>query len=108
MKKSILISGVVLSASILFGSNANAQEVTGDGNTIVKENGWMVIQDSNPNTSTILATITEGDVDGDGFMAATNKYDKEDVVYIDKEEFEIGDDVLITFEEDDVVNVSIK
>lgn len=111
MKKAIVVlSGVALSMSLLFASDALAVEKMDEPVVIVEENGWQVVQDNDPNTSTIIATVTSGDTDGDGYVLATNKYDADDIVAINKEDLEVDDEVAITlvqitFEQDDVVKV---
>lgn len=67
---------------------------------IVEENGFQVIKDNDPKRSTIVVEVTTGDVDGDGYVLATNVFDSEDNISIDKEDFKIGDRVLVTFHGD--------
>lgn len=69
---------------------------------VVKENGYMVLEDNSKSDSTIVAKITG--TEGKDYNNAVNVYDKKDTIVLDKG-FKKGDIVLITFNGDDVVKV---
>lgn len=81
--------------------------VEDDKYDIVEENGFQVLRDSDTERSTIVVDVTTGDADGDGFILATNVFDSEDIIAIDKKDFKIGDRLLVTFN-GDIVEKMVK
>lgn len=81
--------------------------IDGEKYDIVEDNGFQVIKDNDSERSTIVVKVTTGDADGDGYVLATNVYDSEDNISIDKEDYKIGDTVLVTFH-GDIVEKTVK
>jgi co-chaperonin GroES (HSP10) len=87
----------------IFGGAINSNQPT---QQIIEENGYMVLAgDNNPDTSTIVATVQDNDMDRNGYVIAVNNFDKADTVDIIGMGLHKGDEVLITFYNDDVVKV---
>ena len=95
----ILIAGLIGMGSI-FGGGVNQPT-----QNIVEENGYMVMADNTPDTSTIVAIVEDNDSDGDSYVTAVNRYDKADEVAIIDMGLQKGDEVLITFLNDEVIKV---
>jgi hypothetical protein len=102
MIKSVLVGLVSLN---LF-TGGNVQGENNPTQKIVNEHGFQVVQDGNPydNVSTILATVTN-EKDYLGYSKTVNVFDKKDEVYIYDVGLYAGEQILITFKNDDVVKV---
>jgi co-chaperonin GroES (HSP10) len=97
----IIFAGLIGLSSVFTGGIVADQATQ----QIVEENGYMVVADNTPDTSTIIATVEDNDSDGDGYVMAINRFDKADEVAINKMDLHKGDEVLITFYNDDVSKV---
>lgn len=108
MKKLITFLGLCLVSLVvgltIYSVGKNLRDTKDVG--VVKEKGFMVLKDNSEDESTIVAKITDEDSDGDGYVNATNVYDKNDTIAIGKG-FGKGELVLITFNNDDVVKVEL-
>lgn len=104
-----LYIGAVVNGAIEILSNGEGRAVASAKQVeIVEEKGWKVVKDNDPNTSTVIATVTSGDADEDGYITVTNIFDENDTIAIHKDELTgltIGDEVTVTFEQDDVIMV---
>jgi hypothetical protein len=106
-KKGVLgfVTGVVMVASAVVG----LMFLNGMNDVnVVKEHGYMVLDNNDSkDETTIVATITDdSDVDKDGYIEATNVFDKKDTVAIGKG-FAKGEVVLITFNQDTVEKIEL-
>lgn len=79
---------------------------------IENEHGFMVVSDKDnfDDISTVVAVVTDYDLNPDGtisdeYISTTNLYDKDDKIAIDKENYDIGDIVTITFDNDFITDV---
>ena len=96
------ILATLIGMGSIFGGSVMEDQPT---QQIVEENGYMVMADNTPDTSTIVATVQDNDLDGDGYVMAVNRFDSADEVAIEHMDLRKGDEVLITFYNDDVVKV---
>lgn len=83
-----------------------------DYDMTVNKQGFMAIKDNDnfDDKYTVIASVTGYEINKDGtisdeYIFTTNLYDKEDKIVIEKENFEIGDIVTISFDGEDVVKV---
>lgn len=71
---------------------------------VVEQDGFKVLDvNHKEDYSTIVVKVNS--IESDEYVTALNVFDDEDEVVLDKEDLKIGDIVLVTFEQDDVVNV---